>query len=82
MSNEEKRPQTFEEAYQRLQDVVRQLESGQLTLDESLVLFQEGVELARVCSVRLDEAEKKIERLTQDAAGVRLEPLQASEEGA
>lgn len=68
----------FEEAFAQLQDVVRQLESGQLTLDESLRLFEQGVRLAGLCSKRLDEAEQKIEKLLD---GTR-EPLAVQEEGA
>jgi exodeoxyribonuclease VII small subunit len=45
------------------------MESGDLTLENSLGLFEEGVRLTRVCSQRLDEAEKKIELLTKDEQG-------------
>lgn len=68
----------FEEAFAALQELVRQLESGQLTLDESLRLFEQGVKLTRLCSTRLDEAERQIEKLLE---GTR-EPLQWQEEGA
>lgn len=68
----------FEEAFASLQELVRQLESGQLTLDESLRLFEEGVKLTRLCSTRLDEAESKIEQLLD---GTRA-PLPWQEEGA
>lgn len=82
---EQPSPPSFEEALARLQDVVARLESGQLTLDESVRLFQEGTELARVCSARLDDAEQRIDRLVQAAGQVRLEPFEArqlKEEGA
>ncbi len=70
-----KKPESFEEALERLEEIVRRMESGDLTLEESLALFEEGVRLTRVCSQRLDEAEKKIEMLTRDAQGeVRAEP--------
>ena len=49
---------------------------GDLTLEDSLGLFEEGVRLTRVCSQRLDEAEKKIEMLTRDEQGeVRTETV-------
>ncbi len=53
----------FEEALVKLEEVVRQLESGELTLEESLKLFESGVALARICSQKLDEAEGKIQQL-------------------
>lgn len=68
----------FEEAFAALQELVRQLESGQLTLDESLRLFEQGVKLTRLCSTRLDEAERQIEKLLDGSR----EPMQWQEEGA
>jgi exodeoxyribonuclease VII small subunit len=54
---------TFEAALSRLEQVVRELESGELDLERSLALFQEGVALTRRCSRELTEAEGKIEQL-------------------
>ncbi len=51
----------FEEALARLEEIVRSLEQGEAGLDESLVLFEEGVKLARFCNNKLDQAEAKIE---------------------
>lgn len=69
---------TFEEAFARLEEIVRLLEGGVLTLDESLRLFEEGIQLSRVCQRRLDEAEGRIEKLleTQDSR-LQLSPLEA-----
>jgi exodeoxyribonuclease VII small subunit len=68
---------TFESALQRLEQVVDQLEAGNLGLEESLKVFEEGVSLARRCAKYLDEAEKRIELLTRDESGtLRTEPLQ------
>jgi exodeoxyribonuclease VII small subunit len=64
-----KKQASFEDALKRLEEIVQQMESGDLTLEESLGLFEEGVRLTRVCSQRLDEAEKKIELLTKDEQG-------------
>ena len=64
-----KKQPSFEEALKRLEAIVQQMESGELTLEDSLGLFEEGVRLTRVCSQRLDEAEKKIEILTRDDQG-------------
>jgi exodeoxyribonuclease VII small subunit len=54
---------TFEESYAQLEDVVRQLERGELTLDESLTLFEKGIKLAQLCEARLDKAEQKVSQL-------------------
>ena len=70
-----KKPESFEEALKRLEEIVQRMESGDLALEDSLGLFEEGVRLTRVCSQRLDEAEKKIELLTRDEkGGVKAEP--------
>jgi exodeoxyribonuclease VII small subunit len=66
----------FEDALQRLERIVDELEGGNLGLEESLKVFEEGVGLARRCAKYLDEAEKRIELLTRDENGVlRTEPL-------
>lgn len=63
---EEAQPQlSFEQAVQRLEQVVRELESGDLSLEAALALFQEGVGLARQCSTQLDAAESRIEKLME-----------------
>ena len=64
-----KKRESFEEALKRLEEIVQSMETGDLTLEVSLGLFEEGVRLTRVCSQRLDEAEKKIELLTRDEQG-------------
>ena len=64
-----KKPESFEDALKRLEEIVQRMESGDLALEDSLGLFEEGVRLTRVCSQRLDEAEKKIELLTRDEKG-------------
>jgi len=56
----------FEAALARLEEIVRSLESGELALEQSLKLFEEGVKLARVCNARLEEAERKVEVLLKD----------------
>ena len=60
----------FEDALQRLEQIVDQLEAGNLPLEESLKIFEEGVGLARRCAKYLDEAEKRIELLTKDESGL------------
>ncbi len=53
----------FEDAIRRLAEIVEQLERGDLPLEASLALFEEGIKLARVSQQRLDRAEKRIEEL-------------------
>jgi exodeoxyribonuclease VII small subunit len=56
----------FEEILNRLSTVVERLESGDMTLEDSLALFEEGVRLSRLGAVRLDEAERRVERLLSE----------------
>lgn len=67
----------FEEALARLEEIVRLLEQGESTLDESLTLFEEGVKLARFCSNKLDEAEGRIEIMIKEG---QIQPLEVAEE--
>ena len=59
----------FEKAIQRLQKIVDDLEKGELDIDKSLEIFEEGIKMSRVCSKKLNEAEAKIEKLTQNQKG-------------
>ena len=55
---------TFEAAMSRLEEIVRQLESGNAPLDVSLSLYEEGVALVRLCNTRLDNAEQRVKVLS------------------
>ena len=55
---------TFEEAFNRLESALRRLEEGSLTLDEAVALYEEGMCLARICNVRLDNAELRITQIS------------------
>lgn len=59
----------FEDALKKLEKIVEELENGNLSLDEALKKYQEGIELARVCSQRLDNAKKKIDVLSKSKKG-------------
>lgn len=59
----------FEDALSRLESIVEKLEGGELSLEESLTAFEEGIRLSRICSKRLEEAERKIEILTKGEDG-------------
>ncbi len=63
----------FEEALDKLEKIVGELEDGGLPLEDALAKFEEGIKLTRLCSAKLKEAEKKIEILTKKADGT-LEP--------
>ena len=56
---------TYEEGVARLQEIVKALESGGMTLDESVRLFEEGAALSKFCSGELEKAERKIVRLEE-----------------
>lgn len=66
----------FEDALTRLEQIVQKLEQGESSLGESLVLFEEGVKLAKICNKRLDDAEAKIEIMLEDG---RIEPIEVND---
>lgn len=59
----------FETALKRLEEIVKKLESGDLTLDASLELFEEGIQLSRLCHVKLGQAERRVEILLKNNDG-------------
>ena len=61
--------QTFEAQLAALERIVRELERGDLALEKSLELFEQGVRLSRICQERLNEAERRIEVLLHDGDG-------------
>ncbi len=71
---------TFEASLQELERIVRNLENGDLALEESLKLFEDGVKLSRECQERLNQAERRIEILMKDADGnPALETIKAED---
>ena len=60
---------TFEENMQRLEQIVRAMERGDVALEESLKLFREGTELVRTCATLLDEAELQVKKVMTAADG-------------
>lgn len=71
----------FEDALNRLEQIVHTLEAGNLPLEESLKAFEEGISLARQCAKYLEEAERRIELLTRDESGLlKREPFKWEEE--
>ena len=68
-----KENQTFEEGMQRLDQIVRTMERGDLPLEESLKLFREGTELVASCGKLLDDAELQIKKIMTDEQGNPVE---------
>lgn len=73
--------QPFEKAMAQLEEIVRELESGDLTLESAMKKFEEGMKLSKYCSRILDETEKKIRVLMSDEEGnVIEEPFEGTSE--
>jgi exodeoxyribonuclease VII small subunit len=72
----------FEEALERLETIVDELESGSLTLEDSIARYEEGMKLSRTLSATLDAAEKRIERLVEGAGGPETEPADLEDDSA
>ena len=79
---------SFEAAIKQLEEIVQRLEKGELALEESLRLYEQGIALARLCHAKLEQAEGRIELLLKDARGElqkdaggkpRTEPFKADE---
>lgn len=64
---------TFEKSMKKLEQIVQELESGDLPLEDAMKKFEEGIKLSSLCSEKLDETEKKITLLLQDQKGSVLE---------
>jgi len=69
----------FEDAMRELEDIVKRLESGDLPLEESLKIFEEGVALSRYCFNKLEEAEKRVSILVKAEGDIKREPFEAEE---
>jgi exodeoxyribonuclease VII small subunit len=72
--------QNFEASLAALEKIVRELEAGDLPLEESLQLFEDGVRLSRECQERLSQAERRVEILLRDADGKPLIQVMNNEE--
>lgn len=71
---------SFEVALKRLEEIVERLGEGNLSLEESLKMFQEGMELCKICNKKLDEAEYKVEKLMAKEGGeLSVEGLEVNE---
>jgi len=69
MRSNEQQIRTFEASLEALEQIVRELERGDLSLEKSLELFEQGIRLSRECQERLNQAERRIEVLLRDNQG-------------
>ena len=69
----------FEESLSRLEQIARELEEGELSLEDSLKKFNEGVKLAEFCNARLDEAQRKIDLLVKKDECLESVPLEQTD---
>jgi exodeoxyribonuclease VII small subunit len=59
----------FESAFKRLEEIVEKLETGNIELDESIKVFEEGNALVKLCLEKLNKAEQKIKQISEDSDG-------------
>ncbi|WP_244269504.1 exodeoxyribonuclease VII small subunit [Natronincola ferrireducens] len=71
---------SYEKALKRLEEVVEQLENKELSLDDGLNLFQEGIDLYRLCNDKLNEAEGKITMMVEEKGEIEEIPFTDGEE--
>ena len=79
VKNSDKQP-GFEKSLERLETIVREMESGELSLEKMMKHFEEGMSLVGVCSTKLNEVERKIELLVKQGEKTVLAPFEAPEE--
>ena len=72
----------FEECLQRLEKIVHELEKGEVPLEKSLTLFEEGMQLSAACRKELEEAEGKVEILLKQSDKLQAEPFESLTEKA
>ena len=72
----------FEKSLERLETIVREMESGELSLEKMMKHFEEGMSLVGICSTKLNEVERKIELLVKKGNRTTLAPFETPEESA
>lgn len=80
-ATEDKTPQAnadFEKSLTRLEALVKEMEGGTLSLDQMMTRFEEGIKLSKICGAKLNEVEKKIEKLVKTGGRVTTAPLDAT----
>lgn len=71
----------FEGAMERLEEIVRELEHGDVPLEQAIDLFQQGMKLSQLCGNKLEQVERKIEMITEMDGELRKKPFGARLEG-
>ena len=69
----------FEDALKKLEDILRKMEAGDMTLEESLKAFEEGIKLSRLCMKKLDEADRRVELLLREEGELVARPFAGEE---
>ncbi|MEE9910135.1 MAG: exodeoxyribonuclease VII small subunit [Deltaproteobacteria bacterium] len=69
----------FEDALEKLENIVRDMEAGDLPLDSALKSFEEGIRLIRFCSAKLDETQRRVEQLLEKESGLHIKNFQDEE---
>jgi exodeoxyribonuclease VII small subunit len=69
----------FEDALEKLEDIVRKMEAGDMTLDETLKSFEEGIKLIRFCSSKLEETERRVEMLLEKENSLQVKRFQGED---
>jgi exodeoxyribonuclease VII small subunit len=81
MAKKDESPVGFEAALKRLETIVEEMESGETDLDTMIASYEEGQRLVKLCTAKLNEVEKKIEKIVKDGSGgAAVEPLQLTAE--
>ncbi len=75
MSEQEKDQLSFEEAMQKLEEIVGRLENGDVPLETAIELFQEGMTLSRLCGSKLEQVESRIQMLVDNGQGLQKKPF-------
>ncbi|HOO89752.1 MAG TPA: exodeoxyribonuclease VII small subunit [Syntrophales bacterium] len=70
----------FEKALEKLEGIVRKMEEGNMSLEESLKAFEEGIKLSRFCTEKLDEAEKRVKLLLREGDALTVKPFGEKDE--
>ncbi|HNY50489.1 MAG TPA: exodeoxyribonuclease VII small subunit [Smithella sp.] len=70
----------FEDALEKLEDIVRKMEAGDMPLDDALKSFEEGIKLIRFCSSKLEETERRVEVLLEKENSLQLKKFQGEDD--
>ena len=79
MSAKKEEEKNFEELMVKLEEITTKLEGESLSLDESVSLFEEGMKISKECNLKLENAEKKITMLINEADGIKEEDFEAED---